>query len=40
MKNHKSEIVKVIGEEKFNEEIELLEKIKEQESKKGNFDAI
>jgi ABC-type transport system involved in cytochrome bd biosynthesis fused ATPase/permease subunit len=37
MNKNKDEIIKLIGEKKFNEEIETLKKLEESESKKGNF---
>lgn len=37
MEKHKDEIVKSIGQEKFDEEISVLKKIDEQEQKKGKF---
>lgn len=40
MNSNKAAIVAIIGQEKFDEELELLNKIKEQEAKKGEFHAI
>ena len=40
MSKNKDAIVKLIGESKFNEEVETLKKLEESESKKGNFQAI
>ena len=40
MKNNKDAIVESIGEAKFNEELETLKKIDEQEQKKGLFQSI
>jgi len=37
MNQNKPQIVAVIGQEKFDEEMDLLGKIKEQEAKKGDF---
>ena len=37
MNANKSAIVDMIGEEKFNEELDVLQKLKEQEEKKGVF---
>ena len=40
MIKNKDTIVKLIGEKKFDEEIEILKKVEEAESKKGKFQAI
>jgi len=40
MKANHDAIVGVIGQEKFDEEMHLLEKLKEQEAKSGSFQAI
>ena len=40
MIKNKDTIVKLIGEKKFEEEIEILKKVEEAESKKGKFQAI
>ena len=37
MEKNKETIVAMIGEKKFNEEIEILKKVEESESKKGKF---
>lgn len=40
MQSNKTAICAIIGEEKFDEELDLLTKIKEQEAAKGEFTAI
>ena len=40
MVKNKDSIIMLIGESKFNEEVETLKKLEESESKKGNFQAI
>mmetsp|Transcript_41198 Transcript_41198/g.62684 ORF Transcript_41198/g.62684 Transcript_41198/m.62684 type:complete len:152 (-) Transcript_41198:84-539(-) len=40
MKNHEHEIKAVIGEEKYKEELEVMEKVKTQEEAKGEFQGI
>jgi len=40
MAGHKEAIVAIIGQEKYDEELEVLNKLKEQESGKGAFAAI
>ena len=37
MKDNKDEMVEIIGEAKYNEELDVVKKIVEQESKKGVF---
>jgi len=40
MENHKDAIVELIGQEKYDEEMEALKKAKESEDKKGLFMAV
>lgn len=40
MEDHKDAMIEIIGESKYKEEIEVVKKIAEQETKKGVFEAI
>lgn len=40
MEDNKYAMVQMIGDSKYKEEIEVVKKIVEQESKKGSFEAI
>lgn len=40
MEEQKDAIVGLIGKEKYDEELDVVKKLKAQEEKKGNFDAI
>jgi len=37
MENHKDKVINLIGKEKYDEELEVLKKLKLQEEKQGSF---